>query len=113
MTATTYSGSALALVPPSSGTGWGLSGGTQMDSLSGTGTATLSGSLVTSGSYNITDTTAGITASGSFAGSGPLTITLTQNGATLATITVDADGNGTITYADSTRETVAGFVIFG
>lgn len=112
-TGTTYTGTSFTLVPPSSGTAWGLSGGTALDSLTGNGSATTNGSLVTSGNYTITDTTANITTSGSFSNSGPLTLTLTQSGSTLATIVVDTDGNGTITYADSTKQNVAGFVIFG
>lgn len=113
MTATTYAGSALALVPPSSGTAWGLSGGTQLDLLTGSGNATFNGSLVIAASYVVGDTTTGINASGAYSGSGTLTIALTQTGSTLATITIDVDGNGTITFADGTKETVAGFVIFG
>lgn len=110
---TTYTGTSFTLVPPSSGTAWGLSGGTALDSLTGNGTANVNGSAVTSGNYSITDTTANVTASGSFSNSGPLTLTLTQSGSTLATMVVDADGNGTITYADTTKQNVAGFVIFG
>lgn len=114
-TGTTYSGagSSFTLVPPASGTAWGLSGGAVMDSLSGTANATLNGSLVTAGTYSVTDSTAHVSASGSYSGSGPLTITLTQSGTALATITIDVDGNGTITYADTTKQNVAGFVIFG
>lgn len=111
--ATTYSGSGLSLVAPSSGTNWGLSGGTPMDTLSGSGSASFNGSIVTSGNYSITDSTAGISASGSFTSAGPLTVTLTQGGTAVATFTVDALGNGTVTYADNSHETVAGFVIFG
>ncbi len=112
-TGTTYSGSSLTLVPPSSGTAWGLSGGTAMDTLSGNGTATVNGSLVTGGAYSVTDSTANITASGSYTGSALLTLTLKQGATTLATITIDVDGNGTITYADNTTQNVAGFTIFG
>jgi hypothetical protein len=113
VTATTYSGSGLTLVPPSSGTAWGLSGGTQLDSITGTGNATYNGSLATSATYSVNDSTAGITASGSIAGTS-LTLTLVQGTTTLATITVDPDGNGTITYAaDGSKENVAGFTIFG
>jgi hypothetical protein len=111
--ATTYAGSGLSLVQPSSGTNWGLSGGNVMDTLSGSGSAVFNGSAVASGNYSVSDTTAGVAASGSFTGSGPLTVTLTQSGVTLATITIDVLGNGTITYADNSHETVAGFVIFG
>jgi hypothetical protein len=115
LSATTYSGSGLTLVPPSSGTAWSLSGGTQLDSITGSGNSTYNGSFIISGSYSITDTTAGITASGTVAGATQsLTITLQQGGSTVATIVVDADGNGTITYAsDGTKENVAGFTIFG
>ena len=84
-----------------------------MDSLSGTANATFNGSLVTAATYSVTDSTANVSASGSYSGSGPLTVTLTQNGTALATLTIDVDGNGTITYADSTKENIAGFVIFG
>ena len=113
LTGTTYTGSGLALVPPGSGsTTWGLTGGTQLDSITGTGNATYNGSIVTSASYSITDTTANISASGGISGSS-LTLTLTQAGATIATVTIDADGNGSITYSDNTREVVAGFTIVG
>ncbi len=113
LSATTYSGSGLALVAPASGTAWTLNGGTPMDTLAGNGTATFSGSAVTSGNYSVTDTTQNVTASGSFSSAGPLTVTLTQTGATLATIVIDVDGNGTVTYAGGTVQAVAGFVIFG
>jgi hypothetical protein len=113
VTATTYTGSGLTLVAPGAGsTTWGLTGGTQLDSLAGTGTATYNGSFVTSASYAISDTTASITASGTITGTS-LTVTLTQAGSTVATLVIDADGNGSVTYADSTKETVAGYTIFG
>ncbi|MEA2721408.1 MAG: hypothetical protein QOJ39_3272 [Candidatus Eremiobacteraeota bacterium] len=113
VTATTYTGAGLTLVAPVAGnTTWGLSGGTQLDSITGTGTATYNGSFVTSASYAINDTTASITASGTITGTS-LTVTLTQAGSTVATLVIDADGNGSVTYADSTKETVAGYTIFG
>ncbi|HEY0395840.1 MAG TPA: hypothetical protein VGD01_15175 [Candidatus Elarobacter sp.] len=113
LSATTFSGSGLALVPPTSGTNWGLSGGTALDTITGNGNASFSGSIVTNGSYSFTDSTQGISASGSFSNAGPLTVTLTQSGATVATFTIDVDGNGSVTYADGTSNVVAGYVIFG
>jgi hypothetical protein len=113
LSATTYSGSSLALVQPASGTAWGLSGGTALDTVSGNGSATFSGSIVTNGTYSFTDSTQSISASGSFSNAGPLTVTLTQSGATAATFTIDVDGNGSVTYADGTSNVVAGYVIFG
>jgi len=112
LAATTFTGAGLTLVPPSSGTAWGLSGGTQLDSTTGTGNATVNGSITTSATYSFNDATAGITASGSISGTS-LTVTLVQGSTTLATVTIDADGNGSVTYADSSKETVAGFTIFG
>ncbi len=112
LSATTYSGSALALVAPSSGTAWSLSGGTQLDTLTGSGSAAFSGSVVTSGNYSVSDSTQNVTAAGSFNNAGPLTVTLAQGGATVATVVIDVDGNGTVTYPGNTTQNVAGYVIF-
>jgi hypothetical protein len=114
--ATTYTGSGLSLVPPASGgTAWGLSGGTLLHSITGSNNSSYQGSFVSSATYSANDSTAGITASGTLTNPGQvLTITLSQGGSTVATIVVDADGNGTITYAsDNNKENVAGFTIFG
>ncbi|HEY0615388.1 MAG TPA: hypothetical protein VGC96_12130 [Candidatus Elarobacter sp.] len=113
LSATTYSGSGLTLVPPASGTGWGLSGGAVLDAITGNGSASFSGSTVTTGNYSFADSTQSISASGSFSNAGPLTVTLTQGGSNVATFTIDADGNGSVTYADATQNAVAGYVIFG
>jgi hypothetical protein len=114
VTATTYTGAGLEFVQPPAfgGTNWNLTGGTQLDSVAGTGTASYSGSFVTSASYTINDSTASIASSGAVGGTS-LTFTLTQAGSTVATIAIDADGNGSVTYADLTKETVAGYTIFG
>jgi hypothetical protein len=116
ISATTYAGSGLSLVqPPSGGSTWGIQGGTQIDALSGNGSAKYSGSFASQLDYTTTasdpngySATAHLVAAGA-----TLTITVSKNGATVATAVVDGDGNGTVTYAaDNSTDTVAGFTIF-
>ena len=86
-----------------------LTGGTLIASGTLSETLTLSGALV-QGSIATTDsatrllTTVTPTTNG-YAG------TLARDGKTLATFTIDAFGNGTITYGDGTSGTITGFTI--
>ncbi|HWT04838.1 MAG TPA: hypothetical protein VN224_03705 [Xanthomonadales bacterium] len=116
ISATTYADSGLSLVQPAAGgSTWGIQGGTQIDALSGSGTAAYSGSFASQLDYTTTSSPGGYSATAhlSTAAHNTLTITVSKNGAAVATAVVDGDGNGTITYAaDNTTDTVAGFTIF-
>ena len=117
ISATTYTGSGLFLVQPASGgSTWGIQGGTQSDSLSGSGSYTQpsGSSFVSQLDYTTTSNPGGYSATAHLnaAAHNTLTITVSKNAATVATAVVDGDGNGTVTYADNSTDTVAGFTIF-
>ena len=116
ISATTYAGTGLSLVrPPAGGSTWGIQGGTQIDTLTGSGTAKYSGSFASQLDYTTTSSPGGYSATAHLVAATPatLTITVSKNGATVATAVVDGDGNGTVTYAaDNSTDTVAGFTIF-
>ena len=115
ISATTYASSGLSLVQPSAGgSTWGIQGGTQIDALSGSGTAAYNGSFATQLDYTTTSNPGGFSGTAHFVAAGAtLTITVSKNGATVATAVVDGDGNGTVTYAaDNSTDIVAGFTIF-
>jgi hypothetical protein len=114
---TTYAGSGLSLVQPApGGSTWGIQGGVQLDTLSGSGTYTMpNGSSFDSQlDYTTTSDPDGYSAGAHLvAANATLTITVSKDGATVATVVVDGDGNGTVTYAaDNSTENVAGFTIF-
>ncbi len=95
-----------------------VNGGTLTDSgtFQGTFTYTPSGVLV-SGSCTLTDAAADGTVTATSAGT-PATsvngvITRTSTGQTLATFTVDTNGNGTITYGNGTTGRIVNWQIFG
>ena len=113
ISATTYAGSGLSLVqPPAGGSTWGIQGGTQIDSLSGSGTAAYNGSFASQLDYTTTSSPGGYSATAHLVfANATLTITVSKNGATAATAVVYGDGN--VTYAaDNSTDTVAGFTIF-
>jgi hypothetical protein len=116
--ATAYAdaGGGLSLVPPAAGgSQWGVSGGSTIDSLAGgSGSVAYNGSFPTAIDYTQPATgSAGYTATAHLSG-WTLTITLAKSGTTAATVVVDDDGDGTVTYAaDSSTEAVASFTIFG
>jgi hypothetical protein len=115
VSATTYAGSGLSLVQPTAGgSTWGIQGGTQIDTLSGNGSDTyLSSSFASQLDYTTTSSPGGYSAAAHLvAAHATLTITVSKNSATVATAVVDGDGNGTVTYADNSTDTVAGFTIF-
>ena len=115
ISATTYADSGLSLVqPPAGGSTWGIQGGTQIDPLSGSGTAAYNGSFASQLDYTTTSSPGGYSATAHLvAAHATLTITISKNSATVATAVVDGDGNGTVTYAaDNSTDTVAGFTIF-
>jgi hypothetical protein len=95
-----------------------VSGGTLTGSGSfqGTFTYTPSGVLV-SGSCTLTDAAADgtvtVTSAGTPATSVNGVITRTSTGQTLATFTVDANGNGTITYGNGSTGRIVNWQIFG
>ncbi len=97
---------------------FGVSGGTAADTGTFTGsfTYTPSGVLV-SGSFTLTDAAADgtvtVTSTGTPATSVNGTVTRTSTGQTLATFTVDIDGNGTITYGNGSTGRIVNWQIFG
>ncbi|MDB5040595.1 MAG: hypothetical protein JWN27_1321 [Candidatus Eremiobacteraeota bacterium] len=108
---TTYSGSGLALASPAPGnTAWGVTGGTQVDALSGSANVVYNGSIATSGSLTLTGSGSGTKATGTLAAT-VLHATVVQGSVTLATIDADADGNGTVLYGNGSTNVVAGFTI--
>jgi hypothetical protein len=110
ITAQTDSGTAFALVAPTSGAAWALSGATPISTVAGNASVAYNGSIAVSGTYTLTDSVFGIAMSGTLANAA-LHITLTRSGVTLATIGVDGDGNGNVTYADGSTNVVAGFTM--
>jgi hypothetical protein len=111
-TASAYSGATGTLsIAQGAGTAWSIVGGSLLDTLnvSGTGTYSSSGTVVAL-SLGASDAANGdsITMTGSASG---ITGTVTQNGTALATFTLDGSGNGTISYANGTTETVTGYTL--
>jgi len=97
--------------------GWSVSGGMLADSVTLSGGLTFSGGgIVTGGSLIIVDAAADATVN-VVAGGSPLTISgvikQTDNGQTMATFTVDANGNGTITYSNGTTALIIAWQIIG
>lgn len=97
--------------------GWGVSGGMLADSVTLSGVLTFSGGgILTGGSLSIVDAAADATVNVVASGS-PLTISgvirQTDNGQTMATFTVDANGNGTITYSNGTTALIIAWQIAG
>ncbi len=108
--ASIFSGTTLGIAA-GAGVLWNVTGGTAIDSLTGTLTIT-STATASSGTIVATDTLTGLTMSGSFSANG-LNLTISQNGTQVATIATDAFGNGSITYTDGTTEKIVGFTIAG
>lgn len=109
-TVTTYSGAYNAL---SLGSGtfpaWTVSGGQVLS------TATLTGTESDSGSFTLTDSKADATTTMTMSSGGAVTGTIkrTSTGATVATFTTDAFGDGTITYSNGTTATISDWIVTG
>jgi hypothetical protein len=91
---------------------WTVTGAPPLDTVTGTITISSSGAGTTGGSVSLSDAHTGIAVSGTMAPAGS-TFTLAQNGAQLATATVDVNGTGTVRYADGTTEQITNWTIRG
>lgn len=109
-TVTTFSGAYNALTL-AAGTfpAWTISGGQSLSS------ATLTGTQGGTGSYVLTDAKADATVTMSVDDTGSVTGTIkrTSTGASEASFTVDAFGNGTITYSNGTTATISDWIVTG
>lgn len=110
--ASSYTGAlnALTLAPAATLPDWTISGGTEL------GTATITG---TTGQNGLTatfvdsahGTTTTVTPSSNGGATG--TVVQTSTNTTLATFTVDQNGNGTITYSNGTTAQIVDYVVLG
>jgi hypothetical protein len=93
---------------------WTVSGGTQAATLAGTASFGFGcGSYVSNVSLTLTDTAAGLTVTLTQSGH-QLTGTVTNtSGQTVATISLDRSGSGTITYTNGTTAPVKDWIIVG
>jgi hypothetical protein len=101
----------IALAKPPN---WSLTGGTQVTNLSGTATIGLGANGMFASNVNITlvDTADGLTVTLTSAGYGGLTGTVTNSsGQTVATVTVDANGDGQIAYTSGAVSQIRDWVI--
>lgn len=115
--ANTYTGALGAL---SLGTGtfpnFAVSGGTLTDNGTFTGSFTYVSGELTASSFSLTDAASDGTATITSSGTPPVTtgtIKRTSTGAVLATFTVDAAGNGTITYSNGTTGQIVNWQVVG
>jgi hypothetical protein len=136
---TGYTGGVGSLtLAPGTPPAWTIAGGTQVATLTGTATIGFGGfehsgrgwrhddgrwgrgghgqpgpGSLTSLDLTLNDTAAGLTATLTSAADGKLTGTVTETGSTetIATISVNVSGNGTITYSNGTTETVQDWII--
>ncbi|MDQ6926633.1 MAG: hypothetical protein M3154_10420, partial [Candidatus Eremiobacteraeota bacterium] len=101
--AVAFFGSGITGIGQSAGT-WGVSGTGSFNS--GTGSYSFSSTGPTgNGTFSLTDSLYTYTVTGKLTATG-LTVTTVRNSDPIATATVDAAGNGTITYADGTTDVV-------
>ena len=94
---------------------FGIAGGNLIDSVTLTGslTLTLSG-LVVSGGVTVTDAADGLTATVTYNGSTQAfsgSLTQTGSGTTLATYTVNLNGNGSVAYGNGSVATISNWVV--
>ena len=110
--ASAYAGGLGTLtIAQGSGVNWAVNGGSAIDSASGSGSATYAqNGLITSFSMNVSDPTysAVLAISGTSTGASG---SLTQGATVLASFTLDAAGNGTISFANGSQEQVQGYFI--
>jgi hypothetical protein len=111
LTISSYTGSGLTIAPPLTGTTWAVSGGTLADTLTASLNVSLSGPA-TSLTFTATDPASGATiALNEPTNTTTINGTLTKGGKTVATLTINTSGNGTITYPDGTIGTITDFTI--
>jgi hypothetical protein len=91
---------------------WTVTGAAPIETVTGSVTIVFTNSGTTSGTIALSDTTHAVSIAGTVTAS-TVTITASANGNTVATVTLDHSGNGTITYAGGTTATVTGWLITG
>ena len=96
-------------------TGWTISGGSQLDAASVSGSLTVSAiGVVTGGTLSLADARDGATVNASYVSANQSiagSIVLNATGATVATFTVGLTGSGTISYADGSSGAIANWVV--
>jgi hypothetical protein len=97
--------------------GWSITGGTQIDadSLSGSLSYAPSG-LLTGGTLTLTDAADGGTVTASYSAATQTisgVVTQTSTGTTLATFSVNTAGTGTVTYAGGATGTISNWTVLG
>jgi hypothetical protein len=107
--ASLFSGTTLGIAQ-GTGTIWNVTGASPFSTVTGNISVTSNGSFPASGTLSLTDTVSNVTVSGTVAATG-ITLTIKQGATILATVVTDANGNGTITYADGTTETITDYTI--
>ena len=103
-----YYGSGITGITQSAGS-WTVTGASAFNSGSGTYTYTSTGASG-NGNLSLTDSLYTYTVTAKLAATG-LTVTIVRIGDPIATATIDTAGNGLITYADGSTDTVWGEVI--
>ena len=111
MSASAYSAASGLAIAQGAVPAWSVTGGSPVATIGGTVSATVTGSQVTNATITLTGP-GGVTVNGSAAG-GNYAITVQQNGVTQGSVTVNASGNGTITYAGGTTATIANWIVNG
>lgn len=93
-------------------TGWTFNNGTQLSTVTGTAFVDGTNGSMSDSNYDANDPVTGVAVHATVVGPG-IAFTVSRGGAAIATVSADADGIGTIRYADGTSEPIAGFSIFG
>jgi hypothetical protein len=106
----TYYGTGITGIAQSSGN-WVVTGVSGFNVASGTYSYSSSGTTG-NGTLSLTDSLYTYTVTGKLTATG-LTVTIVRNSDPIATATIDAAGNGTVTYTDGTTDTVWGDVVDG
>jgi hypothetical protein len=106
--AVTYFGAGITGITQSSGT-WVILGAGGFNIANGTYSYSTTGATG-SGTLSLTDSLYTYTVTANLTGSG-LAVTIVRNADPIATATVDAAGNGVITYADGTTDVIWGEVV--
>jgi hypothetical protein len=111
---TGYTGATQSMtIAPATAPAWTITGGTQVTTLSGTATIGFGPSaMMSTANITLTDSADGLTITLTSIGHGGLSGNVTNSsGATVATVTVDANGDGVINYTSGATAQIRDWVI--
>ncbi|HEX8805783.1 MAG TPA: hypothetical protein VF741_02495 [Candidatus Aquilonibacter sp.] len=109
-----FTGAAQSMtIAPATAPAWTMTGGTQVTTLSGTATIGFGlGAMMSTANITLTDSADGLTITLSSIGRGGLSGNVTNSsGQTVATVTVDANGDGVINYTSGATAQIRDWVI--